>query len=71
MDRNVGGLDRQARIVIGIILAVAGIAAVLEYWEIGVAIGAVAVIIGAILLVTGAAQKCPINQVVGVDTTKK
>lgn len=71
MDKNVGGLDRTGRILIGVIVAVAGIAAVIGYWEVGVAIGGVALVIGAILLGTGTTQKCPINQVAGIDTTEQ
>jgi hypothetical protein len=70
MDRNVGGLDRSARIVVGGLLAIAGIAAVIGYWEIGAAIGAGALVVGVVLLVTGTTQKCPINSAAGIDTTE-
>lgn len=69
MDKNVGGIDRIGRIVIGIIVAIAGIAALSGYWAVGAVAGAVAIIIGAVLLVTGTTQKCPINEAVGIDTT--
>ncbi|MFT4922027.1 MAG: hypothetical protein ACI8XM_001236 [Haloarculaceae archaeon] len=68
MDKNVGGLDRNARFVVGALLAVAGIAAVADFLAVGVVIGAVALVVAAILLVTGATQKCPLNEVAGVDT---
>jgi hypothetical protein len=68
MDKNVGGLDRNARFVVGTLLAVAGIAAVADFLAVGVVIGAVALVVAAILLVTGATQKCPLNEVAGVDT---
>ncbi|MXR19244.1 YgaP family membrane protein [Halobacterium bonnevillei] len=70
MDKNVGGIDRTGRIVIGVILAIAGIAALAGYWAAGAAAGAVALIVGAILFVTGTTQKCPINEAAGIDTTK-
>lgn len=70
MKKNVGGLDRSGRIVIGIILAVAGIAAFAGYWEASGVIGGVAIVVGLILLVTGTTQKCPINSAAGIDTTE-
>jgi uncharacterized membrane protein len=70
MKRNVGGIDRSGRIVIGIVAAIAGIAALAGYWAVGTAIGGVALVIGVILLVTGTTQKCPINEAAGIDTTE-
>jgi drug/metabolite transporter (DMT)-like permease len=70
MEKNVGGIDRTGRIIIGAILAIAGIAALLGYWGAGAAIGAVALIVGAILFVTGTTQKCPINEAAGINTRK-
>ena len=71
MEKNVGGIDRTGRIVVGVILAIAGVAALFEYWTAGAAIGGVAVVAGAILLVTGTTQKCPINSAAGIDTTEE
>lgn len=70
MDKNVGGIDRSGRIVIGIVVAIAGIAAVTGYWAVGAVAGAVALLVGVILLVTGTTQKCPINEAAGIDTTE-
>lgn len=70
MDKNVGGLDRSGRIVIGIIAAIAGLAALTGYWAVGAVTGAIVLVVAAILLVTGTAQKCPINDVAGIDTTE-
>ncbi|MFC6875135.1 YgaP family membrane protein [Halobellus marinus] len=71
MNKNVGGIDRTGRIVIGIIAGIAGIAALLGYWGAGAVIGGVALVVGVILLVTGTTQKCPINEAVGIDTTER
>ncbi|ADD04134.1 DUF2892 family protein [Natrialba magadii ATCC 43099] len=71
MKKNVGGIDRQGRLLIGAILAIAGIAALGGFWAVGPIAGAVALVLGIILLVTGATQKCPINGVVGMDTTER
>lgn len=71
MEKNVGGIDRTGRIVIGGVLVIAGIAALAGYWAIGAAVGGIALVIGAVLLVTGTTQKCPINDAVGIDTTER
>lgn len=70
MDKNVGGIDRTGRIVIGVVVAIAGIAALTGYWAAGAVIGSIALVIGAILLATGTTQKCPINEAAGIDTTE-
>jgi hypothetical protein len=70
MKRNVGGLDRTGRLVIGAIAALAGIAAVAGYWDVSALVGGVALAVGAILLFTGTTQKCPINEAAGIDTTE-
>lgn len=69
MDKNVGGIDRTGRIVIGLVLTIAGIAALTGYWAIGAVAGVIALVVAAVFLVTGTTQKCPINEAVGVDTT--
>lgn len=70
MEQNVGGLDRTGRLVIGVILAVAGAAAINDLLPVGVAIGAAALVVGSVLLFTGTTQKCPINDAAGIDTTE-
>lgn len=69
MNKNVGGIDRMGRLIIGAIALVAGIAIVAGFLEVGVVVGAVAVVVGLILLATGTTQKCPINEAAGIDTT--
>ncbi|MFP8889435.1 DUF2892 domain-containing protein [Natrialbaceae archaeon A-CW2] len=70
METNVGGLDRTGRIAIGILLIAAGALALAGYWGIGLGVGVIAVLVGAILLVTGTTRKCPVNQAVGIDTSE-
>ncbi|MFD1563663.1 DUF2892 domain-containing protein [Haloarchaeobius amylolyticus] len=70
MQKNVGGIDRTGRLVIGAIAVLAGIAALIGYWAVGIVTAVIALVIGAILLVTGTTQKCPINDAAGVDTRK-
>jgi len=70
MERNVGGLDRSGRLVVGSIAALAGIGTVTGYWAIGPVVGGLALAVGAILLFTGTTQKCPVNDAAGIDTTE-
>lgn len=70
MEKNVGGMDRTGRLIVGAVLAIAGVAALLGYWGLGAVLGAVALVLGAVLLVTGTTQKCPINEAAGIDTTE-
>lgn len=70
MDKNVGGIDRTARLVLGLILAIAGLIILLGYWALGTLIGVLALLIGVILLGTGATQKCVLNNAAGIDTTE-
>lgn len=63
MTKNVGGVDRKIRLVLGL-LAV-GLAALsgLPMWAVGV-IG----LIGVVALVTGGARYCPLWALLGVNT---
>lgn len=69
MEKNVGGIDRTARLVIGLVLLAAGVAGLLGYIPVlGAVGGAVAVVLGLVLVGTGVTQKCMINKLLGVDT---
>lgn len=71
MEKNVGGVDRIGRFVIGIVAAIAGIAALAGVWSAGALVGGVALLIGIVLLATGATQKCVINDLLGINTLRK
>lgn len=75
MEKNVGGIDRTARLIVGPVLIVVGLAIYAGLFAVGT--GAVAVwfpivalILGAVLAVTGYTQKCPIWRALGVNTYK-
>jgi hypothetical protein len=70
MQKNVGGIDRTGRIVIGALALIAGGAIVAGLWEVGAMVGVAGLLVGAILLVTGTTQRCPLNEVAGIDTTE-
>ncbi|MFC6787277.1 DUF2892 domain-containing protein [Halobaculum halobium] len=77
MNKNVGGIDRIARLILGPILVLAGIAGYAGLLALAVgplpqALTAILVfLIGAILLVTGLVQKCPLNRLLGLDTYRQ
>jgi hypothetical protein len=68
MNKNVGGFDRTARLVVGPLLLFAGIAAFVGALPLGTVGGAVALVVGAVLTVTGAVQRCPLHTLLGIDT---
>jgi hypothetical protein len=73
MEKNVGGYDRIARFVLGPALIVVGAAALLGLFTIaagtlGLAIAVIAVLVGLVLSVTAVTQKCPLNNVLGMNT---
>jgi len=69
MQKNVGGIDRTGRLVVGAVAVLAGIAVLMGYWTVGIVTGVLALVVGVILLATGTTQKCPINDAAGIDTT--
>jgi disulfide bond formation protein DsbB len=63
MQCNVGGIDRIARIVLGIVLLLVGLLAPIETtWRI------VALVVAAIALVTAAVRFCPANAILGINS---
>ncbi|MDY6818537.1 MAG: DUF2892 domain-containing protein [Halobacteriales archaeon] len=70
MKKNVGGLDRTGRLVIGTIFGIAGAVVLSGYIALGDTIGLMGIIVGVVLLITGTTQRCPVNSVAGLDSTK-
>lgn len=74
MEKNVGGFDRKARLVVGPLLVALGVAVTAGYLDIGLtgtislAVTALVLVAGAIFVITGTTQKCPANELAGVDT---
>lgn len=73
MQKNVGGYDRIARLGIGPVLVLVGIAALVGWISLatgtlGVAIAALAIVVGAVLLVTALTRVCFVNSLLGIDT---
>ncbi len=69
MDKNVGGRDRQLRLVGAVVLAVAGAASVLGVFPgLGTLAGAVLLVGSAGLAFNVVTQRCLVNRLFGVDT---
>lgn len=73
MEKNVGGYDRIARFIVGPILIIVGVGAfggfvTLAAGQLGFVLAGLAVLVGAILSVTAATQKCPLNAAIGLNT---
>lgn len=68
MEKNVGGLDRTVRLILGAVLLVVALAALVGVVTLELWLVAVALLVGAILTVTGVVQQCPANRLFGLDT---
>jgi hypothetical protein len=65
MKHNVGGLDRNTRIVVGVILLIVGLATPIAMaWRI------VSLVIAAVALVTAFVGYCPVNAIFGINSCK-
>lgn len=77
MERNVGGYDRIGRYVVGAILVIAAVAGYAGMLRLAVGpvpqtlAAVILLVVGAILLVTGYTQKCPINRALGISTLRR
>lgn len=68
MEKNVGYMDRVARLVIGIAVLIGGIYGYFE--NLNMVSVAVALLVGAILIFTGITQSCAIYRLADIDTSE-
>ena len=73
MERNVGGYDRIARLILGPVLVIVAAAAFGGYVTLasgllGAVLLWVALVAGAVFIVTGTTQKCVLNSLLGFNT---
>ncbi|SFF86275.1 Protein of unknown function [Halopelagius inordinatus] len=73
MQKNVGGYDRIARLVVGPVLVIVGAAMVAGLVTVatgilGTVLAGGALLVGAVFVVTGMTQKCPLNRALGLNT---
>jgi len=71
MEPNVGGLDRTARLVGGLLVALVGAGSLGGLVPLGSTVGVVLTVVGAIVLGTGLTQQCLAYRLFGVDTCKR
>ncbi|APW99911.1 hypothetical protein CHINAEXTREME_19990 [Halobiforma lacisalsi AJ5] len=67
-EKNVGGLDRLLRLIVGPVLLVVSVAAAVGVIAVSPVLVALGAIVGLILTVTGLTQKCPLNGRLGMNT---
>lgn len=70
MEPNVGGLDRTARLVGGLLVALTGLASLGGLLSLGTTVAAVLAVVGTIVFGTGLTQQCLAYRLFGVDTCK-
>ncbi|APW96339.1 hypothetical protein CHINAEXTREME_00540 [Halobiforma lacisalsi AJ5] len=68
METNVCSIDRTVRLSLGAVLAAVGIAALGGVLATAPVVGAVALVVGVVLLGTGATQLCPVYRLLGINT---
>ena len=73
MEKNVGGYDRIARFVLGPLLVLVAAAGFTGFVTIasgllGAAVLWIALLVGAVFVVTATTQKCPLNRILGFNT---
>ena len=68
MEPNVGGLDRTARLVGGLLVALVGVVSLAGLLPLGSTVGAGLALVGAIVFGTGLTRQCLAYRLFGVDT---
>jgi len=72
MEPNVGSLDRNVRIAIGIVLGIVGAAVFAgPLSSLGTIVGAIALVAGAVMLGTGLTRQCMLYRPLGIDTCER
>ncbi|SNZ17904.1 Protein of unknown function [Natronoarchaeum philippinense] len=69
MENNIGATDRLARIAVGAVLSAVGLASLGNVIGFGTTIGAVATLLGVVLVATGFVRICLLYRLLGVDTS--
>jgi hypothetical protein len=68
MERNVGGFDRIARLVLGPLAALVGVGVLLGALSTNQSVGVLLVVAGVVLFLTGVTQRCLLHRLLGIDT---
>lgn len=71
MKHNVGPTDRTARLVLGLALAVVGLAGLAGAVDFAQVVVALALVVGAVLVGTALTRVCLVYRLVGADTCRR
>ena len=68
--KNVGGIDRYGRMILGAFLLAFGFGGLVGIQGVPIEgiVGGVVGVVGLVLLVTGFSQRCPLYSLTGIDT---
>jgi len=69
MKGNIGATDRRTRILVGSVLAAVGLATLGGLLGFGTTVGAVATLLGVVLVATGLVRICLLYRLLGIDTS--
>lgn len=68
MEKNVGGLDRQSRLVAGAVLGAVSLLILAGQLDLNMVLSPVLGVLSLVLLGTGYTQKCPMSEAAGRNT---
>ncbi|GAB6859930.1 DUF2892 domain-containing protein [Haloplanus litoreus] len=71
MERNVGGIDRIARLILGPLAALAGAGVLLGALSTSQSVGVALVVVGVVVFLTGVTQRCLVHRLLGIDTCSR
>jgi len=69
MEHNIGSIDRRIRVAVGAMLAAVGLATLGGLLGFGPTVGAVATLLGVVLVATGFVRICLLYRLLGIDTS--
>lgn len=67
---NIGTADRTARLIVGGLLALIGLAMVADVVAVGQLFGTVALVAGVVLIGTALVRTCLLYRLLGIDTVR-
>lgn len=70
MKNNIGAIDRQTRIVVGVVVGLIGLATLGGFLGFGTTIGVALSLVGLILVGTGLVRVCLLYRLFGIDTSR-
>jgi hypothetical protein len=71
MERNVGGLDRIARLILGPLVALVGAGVLFGVLATNRTVGVVLLVVGVVLVFTGLTRRCLVHRLLGINTCSR